>query len=199
MLVLTILYSFDFGDLDKNGKLGVPFIQMVPTTPNLQEAQQEFQKVRPKQVDWAKKNAASGAAGSISFNDDLNSISLNGAFSNEIPLIKRAFRMVVSGRFPMPFPIHRLVPTYHRVMSCAHKAAKTKPAILALVIGAIFLSVSSCVFAIVLAVRALSRSQSGDVHEGDYEVVWDGEPKDEDDEDCERRRAIDGSSRSIYD
>lgn len=174
---------------------------MVPTTPNLQEANQEFKKVRPTQVTWAKQNAASGAAGSISFEDTLNSISLNGAFSTEVPLIKRALRMVVSGRFPMPFPIHRLhrfVP--HRVMSCMHKAAKTKPALLALVIGAIFLSVSSCICAIVLAVRACSRSRAAEEHEGGYEIIWDGEPKDEDeDEDCERRRSFDASSRSVYD
>lgn len=51
-----------------------------------------------------------------------------------------------------------------------------------------------------LAVRACSRSRAAEEHEGGYEIIWDGEPKDEDeDEDCERRRSFDASSRSVYD
>ncbi|CAL1714604.1 unnamed protein product [Somion occarium] len=182
----NVYASFDFGDVGKDNKtLGVPFVQMLSTTPDAAEALREFNKVRPKQVAYAEKLASSGATGAISFNDDavLNSLSLGSTFSSEVPLVKRAIRMVVSGHFP----IHRLVP--QRVRHCIHSAARSRPVVLALLAGAIFLSLSSCVIGVILAVRMYMRSRASE--EDGYEPIFDA--------DDGTTNENDDYERSIYD
>ncbi|KAI0078707.1 acid protease [Panus rudis PR-1116 ss-1] len=182
----NVYTSFDFGDITDDGTLGVPFVQMLTTTPSLDEALTEFRSTRPKQVASIQQSASTStaSAGSLDLDDPgLNSIKFD-TFKSEVPLQRRgrmlfttATRestsiMPVRFRFRFGLPVHRIIANASQTMRhCAHRVAKSRPVVIALLFGSLVIALASILIGTILLARYYWRNRQSQ-EEGYYEPIF---------------------------